>query len=90
MIGKLVTEEVPDYIQKACDIVRIKGNENVHAGTIDENDTAETVVYLFELINLVTDYLYMDCKRIDEMYSEIVPEKIREIGKRNEKYKRKT
>lgn len=85
MIGKLVTEGVPDYIQKACDIVRIKGNENVHAGTIDENDTAETVVYLFELINLVTDYLYMDCKRIDEMYSEIAPEKIGAIKRRDEK-----
>jgi hypothetical protein len=75
MIGVLVKEGVPEYIQKACDILRITGNETVHAGTIDIRDDPKSVISLFELVNMVADYLHIKYKKITELYEGLPEDK---------------
>jgi len=83
MIGILVKEGISDTIQKACDILRITGNETVHAGTIDIRDNPESVKFFFELVNMIADYLYMKYKRIPEIYSTLPTDKLDGIEKRD-------
>lgn len=83
MIGILVKEGISDIIQKACDILRITGNETVHAGTIDIRDNPKSVILLFELVNMVADDFYMKYKRIPEMYSTLPADKVKGIENRD-------
>ncbi|MBC7527086.1 MAG: DUF4145 domain-containing protein, partial [Chthonomonadaceae bacterium] len=52
-IGALVKKGLPPAVQKAMDIVRVVGNEAVHPGTMDINDTPQIALRLFNLVNMV-------------------------------------
>ena len=52
-IAELVQKGLPITIQKALDILRVTGNEAVHPGQIDFEDNSETVMSLFEFLNLI-------------------------------------
>ena len=56
MIKNLVEKGLDKRIQKALDIVRVTGNNAVHPGEIDFDDSTN-VSSLFELINFITDEL---------------------------------
>ena len=56
MIGDLKKEGLDDDLVDDLNIVRVIGNQAVHPGTIDFNDTVE-VDMLFELINDLSDVL---------------------------------
>ena len=79
MIGLLVQEGAPEYIQKTCDILRVTGNETVHAGIIDIRDNPKSVNILFELVNIVADYFHMKHKEIPKLYEELPDKKLKEI-----------
>lgn len=83
MIGILVKEGISDSIQKACDILRITGNETVHAGIIDIRDNLESVKFLFELVNMIADELHLRCKKIPETYEKLPQEKLDGIQNRD-------
>ena len=71
-----------DLTRQALDIVRVTGNNAVHPGKIDFNDSTN-VQTLFGLINLIADRLITQPKQIDEMYNQL-PETAREgIKKRD-------
>ncbi|WP_090386643.1 DUF4145 domain-containing protein [Pseudomonas anguilliseptica] len=52
-IGQLVANGLPRRVQQALDSVRVIGNESVHPGSMDLNDTPEVGQVLFRLVNLI-------------------------------------
>ena len=71
-IAALVKRGLSVDVQQALDIVRVVGNKAVHPGQIafdvDNKETAET---LFSLINIITDRLISEPKRIQEMFDKL-------------------
>lgn len=70
-IRKLVEQGLPVKIQQAMDIVRVVGNNAVHPGSMDLNDTPEVVNSLFDLINLIVENQISEPKRIEEIYASL-------------------
>jgi hypothetical protein len=84
-IAKLVKEGLAPKLQKALDILRVVGNNAVHAGQIDLNDNPQIAANLFVLINVIADDMITKPKEIDELYNAL-PESEREtIEKRDKK-----
>lgn len=77
-IANLVAKGLPVDIQKALDVVRVVGNNAVHPGQVSmDTDDADTARTLFSLINIITDRLISQPKKIDEMYKNL-PQTVRE------------
>ena len=73
-IANLVKKGLRPSIQKALDIVRVTGNGSVHPGVLDMKDNREVALKLFELVNLITDVMISEPKRVDELYETVIPE----------------
>lgn len=84
-IGKLVKEGLPPKLQKALDILRVVGNNAVHAGTIDINDNPEIASRLFVLINVIADDMITKPREIDELYNSLPESDRLTIEKRDTK-----
>lgn len=85
MIKILVAKGLDDRVQQALDIVRVTGNNAVHPGAIDFDDSTNDVQALFGLINFIADDLITRPKQIGEMFDNL-PEEAREaIEKRDGK-----
>ena len=82
MIKNLVESGLDKRAQKALDIVRVTGNNAVHPGEIDFDDS-NSVSSLFELINFIADELITRPKEIDEIFDRL-PESAREGIKRRD------
>lgn len=83
-IGSLVAKGLPVRVQRALDIVRVIGNESVHPGQIDLNDSPETTSQLFTLINIIADRMITQPKTIDALYDGLPAAKREAIEKRDE------
>ena len=70
---------------KALDIIRIVGNNAVHPGELDVNDSPEIVSRLFILINKITDYLITSPKQMDELLVELPAKSLEAIAQRDSK-----
>ena len=66
---------MPVEIQKALDVVRITGNDVLHAGQIDLNDNSETAYPLFDIVNLIIQRMVSEKKIIDEIFAKLLQEK---------------
>lgn len=77
-IKALVKKGLPVTVQKALDSVRVIGNEAVHPGQIDTDDP-ETVGKLFELVNVIVEYMISLPGRVGKIYSELPKEKLEGI-----------
>src|SRR5688500_11799543 len=62
-IASLVKKGLPEIVQQSLDIVRVTGNDAVHPGQID-TDNAETVAQLFELTNVIIEYMIALPKKV--------------------------
>jgi hypothetical protein len=82
-IKKLVTKGLPEIVQQSLDIVRVTGNDAVHPGQIDTDDPA-VVDKLFDLINIIIEYMIALPKRVSGLYSTLPPNAIKAIKKRDE------
>jgi len=83
-IALLVKNGLPEKIQQSLDIVRVVGNNAVHAGQIDV-DSPEVVGNLFLLINVIVETMITTPKRIGNLYSNL-PKSARDgIDKRDGK-----
>ena len=71
------------FTDKALDAVRVIGNNAVHPGQIDITDDPETAARLFELINVVCDYMVTQPKRVKEIYDKIPAAQKEAINKRD-------
>lgn len=74
-IRKMVEMGLDIRVQKALDIVRITGNEKIHPGQIDDNDTIEIAKIMFDLVNFIVDRLIIQPKTIDDMFNNLPTEK---------------
>ena len=82
-IGNLVKKGLHVQVQQACDAVRVIGNEAVHPGELNLNDTPETAHALFELLNVIVDVMISQPKRIQELYSSLPAGKLQQIQNRD-------
>lgn len=70
-IQDLVDKGLPILVQKALDICRVVGNNGVHPGEIDLNDTPEIAQTLFEMLNFIIEDRITRPKQIEELYSNL-------------------
>jgi hypothetical protein len=88
-IANLVKKGLPAVIQKSLDSVRVIGNEAVHPGQMDLKDDKDTVVSLFDLVNLIADVMITKPKKIEKIYQSLPESKREEINKRDRKMSKK-
>jgi hypothetical protein len=82
-IATLVSKGLPPIVQQSLDIVRVTGNDAVHPSQIE--DLAETVGTLFELINIITEYMIAMPNKVSGIYSKLPANKLQEIENRDAK-----
>jgi hypothetical protein len=83
-IASLVEKGLDPMIQQALDVVRVIGNNAVHAGQIDLQDDKATAVRLFDLVNLIVETRIAVPKRIEELYQNL-PEGARSAIEKRDK-----
>jgi hypothetical protein len=81
-ISSLVKKGLPELVQQSLDIVRVTGNEAVHPGQIDTDDI-ETVAKLFELVNIIIEYMIALPKKVSGLYNLLPENKRNEIDNRD-------
>lgn len=84
-IGELVKQGLPVQIQRALDIVRVVGNNQVHPGVLDVRDDPEIATRLFDLFNIIVDDRIARPKQIDAMYAKLPETARKQIEERDEK-----
>lgn len=83
-IKQLVKNGLPELVQQSLDIVRITGNDAVHPGQID-TDNSEVVIQLFNLTNVIVEYMIALPKRVSGIYGSLPANSIKTIEKRDNK-----
>lgn len=81
-IKSLVSKGLPPLVQQSLDIVRVTGNDAVHPGQID-TDNVEVVNNLFNLINVIVEYMISLPKQINGIYEGLPLNSVAAINKRD-------
>ena len=81
-IGNLVKKGLPQIVQQSLDILRVTGNDAVHPGQID-TDSQDIVDNLFNLLNVVVEYMIALPKKVSGIYSLLPSDKTEAIKKRD-------
>jgi len=74
-IARLIERGLDRDIAKALDIVRVTGNDQLHAGQIDLSDAPEEAQSLFDIVNIIVQRMVSDKKQIEDMYGRLPQEK---------------
>ncbi|MFP5223277.1 MAG: DUF4145 domain-containing protein [Acidobacteriota bacterium] len=82
-IGSLVEKGLPKEVQQAMDVCRLVGNNAVHPGEINIDDTPEMVEATFWLINFIVEEMISRPKRIQELYSRMPEGGLKAIERRD-------
>ncbi len=82
-IKTLVEKGLPVQVQQSLDIVRVIGNNAVHHGQIDTDDP-EVAGRLFDLLNIITEYMVSMPNRVKGIYGDLPASSIEQIEKRDE------
>lgn len=83
-IGNLVKKGLPVIVQQSLDIVRVTGNDAVHPGQIDTDDP-EIVNKLFDLVNIIVEYMIALPQKVSGIYSCLPADKVKGINERDGK-----
>ena len=83
-IGNLVKKGLPIIVQQSLDIVRVTGNDAVHPGQID-TDNPSTVGQLFDLVNIIVEYMIALPKKVSGIYNGLPEDKVKGINDRDGK-----
>lgn len=78
-IGELVDKGLPSRVLKAFDTIRIFGNESVHPGTVNLNDTPDVALALFSLLNMAVRHCITEDKELEAIRALTPEAKRREI-----------
>lgn len=78
-IGELVDLGLPSRVLKAFDTIRIFGNESVHPGTVNLNDTPDVALALFSLVNMAVRHCITEEKELEAIRALTPEAKRREI-----------
>jgi len=81
-IKSLVQKGLPEIVQQSLDIVRVTGNEAVHPGQINTDDL-ETVTKLFDLINIIIEYMIALPNKVSGIYQTLPQSKLNGIESRD-------
>ena len=81
-IKEMVKKGLPTIVQQSLDIVRVTGNDAVHPGQIDTDDIY-IVNRLFELINVIVEYMIALPKKVSGIYETLPESKKEGIEKRD-------
>lgn len=85
-IKELVAQGLSPKIQQALDLLRVAGNNAVHPGQIDFEDSPDVAKSLFKVLNLIAEEMISKPKEIEGLYGEIVPDETKlHIKQRDEK-----
>jgi hypothetical protein len=79
-----VSKGLPAKVQKALDYCRVVGNNAVHPGEINLNDTPDIAQNLFRMVNFIVEDRITRPKEIDELYG-LLPEASREAIEKRDK-----
>lgn len=82
-IQSLVAKGLKVEVQKALDICRVVGNNAVHPGKIQIDDTPEIAEILFKMLNFIVDEMITKPKEIDSWYSQLPQRALEAINKRD-------
>lgn len=82
-IGSLVSKGLPVLVQKALDFCRVVGNNAVHPGELNINDTPEVAQSLFQMINFIVEDRITKPKEIDNLYAQLPESSRAAIEKRD-------
>ncbi|WP_167467184.1 DUF4145 domain-containing protein [Aquitalea magnusonii] len=82
-IGSLVTKGLPIEVQQALDFCRVVGNNAVHPGEIEINDTPEIAHNLFTMMNFIIEDRISRPKYISALYSQLPEGARKAIEKRD-------
>lgn len=69
-IKSLVSKGLNSVIQQALDVVRVTGNNAVHPGMLEADDT-DVAYQLFPLLNLIVESMISMPARVSEMYEQL-------------------
>ncbi len=89
-ISNLVSKGLPVQVQQALDYCRVIGNNAVHPGEINLNDTPDIAVNLFGMINFIIDDRITRPKEIQKLYDQLPDGARKAIEKRDGKNKNGT
>lgn len=70
-IGNLVKAGLPVRVQQALDYCRVVGNNAVHPGKIDLNDTPDIAHNLFDMINYIVEDRISRPKHIQNIFDKL-------------------
>lgn len=70
-IKALVAKGLPVQVQQAFDFCRVVGNNAVHPGEINLNDTPEMGQHLFSMINFIVEDRITRPKHVAELYAKL-------------------
>lgn len=82
-IRNLVKAGLPVKAQQALDAVRVIGNNAVHPGSIDFDDTPEVANTLFGLVNHVVEIMIAQPKRNEDFFNSLPSEELAKIKRRD-------
>lgn len=82
-IAELVKKGLPATVQQALDVVRVVGNNAVHPGQIDLDDSPEIAGSLFGLINFIVEKMIAEPKKIGELFNGLPSSAKAGIAKRD-------
>ena len=82
-IKSLVAKGLPVQVQQAFDFCRVVGNNAVHPGEINLNDTPEMGQHLFSMINFIIEDRITRPKQISELYAQLPESAKAQVAKRD-------
>jgi len=82
-IGNLVKNGLPVQVQQALDYCRVVGNNAVHPGEIDLNDSPEIAHQLFQMINFIVEERISRPKHIDQLFNTLPEGALNSIAQRD-------
>jgi hypothetical protein len=84
-IGTLVSKGLPVMAQQALDYCRVVGNNAVHPGEIEINDTPDIAQRLFEMVNFIVEDRIARPREIADLYRKLPEESRKAIERRDGK-----
>lgn len=70
-IKALVAAGLPEIVQQALDYCRVVGNNAVHPGELDLDDTPDMAWTMFEMINTIVQLRIAAPKQLEELYTQL-------------------